>query len=180
MRSCPDSKLPLVIALTLMSAGCGQAADGGGGAADGGGATCVVPACLDEVAHACLPTGICRNEAASGSTTSCYANGVTIRKQVETDGSTVVTVTKADGKTDCWSIEQRLDATAAPSLALVFRNGAGAQIATGSRDDQGKQLTITCDGRAAQTPDWECRGLTDGLVGWRADEIFRCTLSSCR
>jgi hypothetical protein len=172
-RSRPS--LLALLAILGMTTACGreQTSDADAG---NGGRVCRLPSCVAQVADACQPVGGCTYDAlAVMDNLFCYANGVRVRSTVGAD-STQVTVTKADGKTTCWTVDRVLMG-AAGKATLTYRDGARRTVATGTVDSEKRELTVTCPGQAPVTLDWDCRGIADtGIAGGQVDV---CRVSPC-
>ncbi|HEY0705808.1 MAG TPA: hypothetical protein VGG33_03380, partial [Polyangia bacterium] len=104
---------------------------------------------------ACRPAGGCMAEVGAGSSRLCYASGVKVTvTPIPATLGLAMRVTRPDGQTPCYSIEFGTN-LASGARGLVFRNGAGEVIATGSADARGR-VTLTCDRASTEPLDDQC------------------------
>lgn len=108
-------------------------------------ADCTWPSCVTDLLSTCVPSGKCTAniDRIAGAITTCYANGVTVRRAANTTWSGLETCKKGDAVS--YSIEtgtQFVDGIPA-GMAFTIKDGSGAAVATGALSDS-SGLLVTC------------------------------------
>ncbi len=155
-----------IVALTVGCGGSSSSGDGGGGSSGNGGiaggggisgsggvsgggssGSCNLPSCLG-ASQTCVPSGACvqQDDATTGASNICYANGVKIINTI--DASLNITSTVKKGTTTCWSMTGTLASLLAGG-ALTLKNGSGAVVGTLASDPSTGQTSVTCTGSSA-------------------------------
>jgi hypothetical protein len=126
---------------------------------------CAVPPCLVNLQKDCPPSGSCTLQQSGNAANVCYANGVKYRS-TETGSAQVLTVTKPGGAV-CFTV------TVDGQAMVVYRNGAGATVATAAPDGA-RGFIFTCPGCGTYTAVNGCQlpGNDDTLGA-------SCTMGSC-
>lgn len=124
----------------------GSTADSGADAASIG---CVVARCLTDLMAMCPVRGAC-TEMRGGigtPTRACYSNGATVISTVPMTGNPVTQVTRVDGTTLCYTIEE-------VGRTVVYKSPTGTTLATVMPDATvAGRGTVTCAGAAAEPYD---------------------------
>jgi hypothetical protein len=111
------------------------------------GSGCTIP-CLVTLTQDCVPSGTCMEQ--SGGITAdnrCYSNGVKVGTMLAVlpTPSLTLTTKKPDGGV-CYTVTGALTSVQATTAALVLKNAAGQQVATGSYNLTTMQASVMCDG----------------------------------
>lgn len=115
----------------------------------------VVCPALFALVDSCRPEGMCSLAQQGLAGRLCYENGVKVLAVPDVlGGKQILTWTKSDGLTPCYSVETPLSAPGGVR-SFVWRTPAGAVVATGQMGPGG-QSQITCGGVTAPLLDETC------------------------
>jgi hypothetical protein len=153
------------------AAGIVDASGTAGTTGTGGTGACSLPSCYTALISTCIPGGTCVEQMGfttsppiSTTTNLCYGNGVKVLTSTvmtgTTPGTPVTTVT--NGGTLCYSYEMPLSQAGENSATMVFKNAAGAIVATNATNGVARTVTITCTGGSPVVVSLDCFPSTDG------------------
>jgi hypothetical protein len=141
------------------SAGTTTPTDGAGGTVSG---PCPEAPCLTPLFLACMPEGSCSVQGGSSPSASfrsaCYANGVTVHSSGAYNGSGVTwarTVMRNGSR--CYTLD---GSEYGSTIAHVFSDSNGSQVATGITNHDTGSFTVTCNGGKSITVNPACMNPT--------------------
>ncbi len=126
----------------------GAGGSGGGGTSPGGTSGCSCLATVVGAMENCQPSGTCVEQLVGTTAVNvCYSNGVKLQvstSSVATDAMSM-TMTAKKGSV-CYSVV--MNQVSADNMSAIFKNAAGATIATLGTNADGQE-TVTCPGGAS-------------------------------
>jgi hypothetical protein len=155
----------------------GATATGGSGGGTGTGA-CVLPSCLKNLGADCVETGACttQTDLATGSSNTCYANGVKEINihDVDTDNRSL-TVKK--GSSTCFSTAFNGNDVYVGMGSVTVKDASGATVASVRLDDTDDLFKVTCTGGQEVSLDKSCKSVwpISGLMGTSCSNEGTCT-----
>jgi len=150
----------------------GSTATGGTGGGSGTSA-CVLPTCLKNFGADCVESGTCttQTDSATGSSNTCYANGV---KEINVfdllSGDNALTVKK--GSSTCFTTAFNGNDVYTGMGSITVKNATGTTVASVRIDDSDSLYKVTCTGSQEVSLDPSCQSVwpISVLMGTTCDD----------